>query len=240
MEIKTIKYMLRKNLGNYEHAELSMEATVSEGESNETAILSLMNLTKAALNDELKVTEGLVEHKVQLSKEGEPNATATFLKPADAPAPSYPAAKEGEKKAAAPRTRKAKATEEKKADDVTEEGQAIPPVIPQEAAPSENTGGTSKVAGRVDTANVSHVQSEEPKAAAPVKGQVAYDSTIKEHRSRFATYLGQTYPKWKTAHPEDKIREFSKNLHGKAFEDSKGNMLESFKAELEAFFGHAK
>lgn len=122
------------------------------------------------------------------------------------------------------------------------------------ATPSENAGGASTVVGSVDTKNVTSVQSTTPTTTTSVvgKGEIAYDAKVKEHRSRFATYLGNTYPTWKPdakfgvadspakAEYAAKVTEFSKGLHGKAFEDMKGNMLDSFKAELESFFGHAK
>lgn len=258
MKLTTVKIMRRKNLGNYEHEEITLEAVLAEGEDATTAIVGLKELVHASLESDITrlgnvadevLGKGLVAHKVQLSKEGEPNATATIIKPAGE-TPAYPAAKE-EKPKAAPRTRATKAAKT----DTNEEGQAIPPVIPQEEVPAANAGGASKVVGSVDTKNVSTVESAKP-VAAPAngtgKGIVTYDSTVKEHRSRFATYLGQNYPKWTPEAQFGKadsdakkkyaveVQTFSKGLHGKPFEDAKGNMLDSFVAELEAFFSHAK
>lgn len=268
MKLTTIKIMKRKNLGNYEHEEITLEAVIAEHEDATGAIVGLRELVHASLNGDImqlgKVADevlkqekpGLVAHTVQLSKEGEPNATATVLKEAGEPAPTLA---KTEPKKTAPRTRTKPA-------DKLANGQDIPPVIAdQEEVPAKNAGGASGVVGQVDTANVSHVQPEAPVAnTSTVKGPtvadknvVLYDSKVKEHRSRFATFLGNTYPKWTpdakfgklaegaTASPERlayeaKVREFSAGLHGKPFEDNKGVMLESFRATLDAFFGSAK
>lgn len=204
--------MKRKNLGNYEHEEISVEAVLAEGEDASEAVLELRKFVESSL-DLKPITSGLVTEKVTLKPLGnEPAATANFVK--EAPV---------KEKNSAPRTRKAA---EKPAE------------APQEAAPSENTGGAQTVA-EPDTGKVQPpVESKTPVASTSIaKGTVLYDATVKEHRSRFATYLGTTFPKWKTAKPEPEIKAFSLGLHGKPFENAKGEMLDSFKAELAGFFG---
>lgn len=64
MKIQTITYMQRKNLGNYEHAEISASAQITEGEDEAEAALKLMEYVGAALNNELKAipkVEAVVE-----------------------------------------------------------------------------------------------------------------------------------------------------------------------------------
>ena len=234
MQVTTIKFMKRKNLGNYEHEEISMEAVLQEGEDAGEAALSLMSLVSQALQGEIKAEPSkkpapVSPEKVQHVKDSISGAEAQINYGGVAIPPVI-------EEKAAPKRRRAAAP-------ATE-------VSAKVESPSENAGGASTVVGHVDTANVSHVQSETPKASASLeKGTVVYDSKIKEHRSRFATYLGNTFPNWKPdakfgvtdspakAEYAEKVRVFSGNLHGKAFEDSKGNMLESFKAELASFFG---
>lgn len=226
MHITTIKLMKRKNLGNYEHEEITMEASLTEGDDHIAAIIKLKELVHAALESDLtglEATEKVSTYveKVALKPLGnEPVATANFVK--EAPVKE-------EKPKAAPRTR-AKKEEAAKEETTTVE------------TPSTDVGGTQPVADKPSGEVQPPVEQDKPVAIPPVigKGIVAYNSTVKEQRSRFATYLGSTYPKWKTAHPEEKIKAFSLALQGKPFEDAKGNMLDSFKAELEAFFGHAK
>jgi hypothetical protein len=50
MEIKTMEYMRRVNLGSYEHEELKVSAAINEKETFETAFKSLKQLVEAALN----------------------------------------------------------------------------------------------------------------------------------------------------------------------------------------------
>lgn len=224
MKITSIKVMKRKNLGNYEHEEITVEAILAEGESAEVEILKLQTLVDDALN-------------------------GTLGKDAPATEPTPPAKEEKAKQTRA-KKEPAPGKEEPKKETLAS-GQEIPPTIPSEDA---SGSGETKVVGRVDTANGAPAKSEAPEASPSVvgKGIVAYDSTVKEHRSRFAAYLNTNFPKWtpdiqhgkaespaKSAYAA-KVQTFSKGLHGKAFEDAKGNMLDSFKTEIETFFAHAK
>ena len=68
------------------------------------------------------------------------------------------------------------------------------------------------------------------------KGTVYYDKEVKEHRSRLATYLGTNIKDWKTKKTGAEIAEFSTFLTGRPFEDSKGNMLDTFKTSIKDFF----
>lgn len=235
MEVTKIKYLKRIQTAPYEHEELELEATLAEGEVASQAILQLMATVQRALSGDLTAA-GIVTAPVE---------TATTKKAPLKVVDQISGAEATINFGGAPSS------------DTLENGQAIPSVIPEkktaprkgkaaavtEAAapvetPSEDAGGASDVAGSTDSANVTKLQPAVSKAAAPVaKGIVVYDTSIKEHRSRFATFLGQAYPSWKTAQPVEKIKEFSLGLHGKPFEDAKGNMLEGFKAELKDFFG---
>jgi hypothetical protein len=57
MKIKTITYIERKNLGNYEYAELSSVAELSEGEDEVTAVEKLIAYVQASLKTETAKTE---------------------------------------------------------------------------------------------------------------------------------------------------------------------------------------
>lgn len=65
---------------------------------------------------------------------------------------------------------------------------------------------------------------------------IKYDKGITEHRSTLATYLTQNHPTWKTVLSKDQIGKLSTDLTGKPFMDVKGNILESFKAEVALAF----
>jgi pyruvate-formate lyase len=65
MKIQTITYMQRKNLGNYEHAEISASAVITEGEDEADAVIKLMAYVDAALNKEIKAIAAPVEAVVE-------------------------------------------------------------------------------------------------------------------------------------------------------------------------------
>lgn len=50
MEIKTMEYMRRVNLGSYEHEELKVSASINEKETFESAFIALKELVENALN----------------------------------------------------------------------------------------------------------------------------------------------------------------------------------------------
>jgi hypothetical protein len=222
MQITSIKFLKRIQTAQYEHEEVELTATLHEGDSAREGL--------EQLKQEAYIALGLFS----VAQATEPTPPAKEEKPKQTRAKKEPApGKEEPKK------------------ETLASGQEIPPTIPSEDA---SGSGETKVVGRVDTANGAPAKSEASEASPSVagKGIVAYDSTVKEHRSRFAAYLNTNFPKWtpdiqhgkaespaKSAYAA-KVQTFSKGLHGKAFEDAKGNMLDSFKTEIETFFAHAK
>lgn len=78
MKIETITVMQRKNLGNYEHLEISASAKVEEGEQAFTAMLSLKTLVQAALEakaGEISTPAPVVEEVIApVVKEKKPKA----------------------------------------------------------------------------------------------------------------------------------------------------------------------
>lgn len=124
-----------------------------------------------------------------------------------------PKAEETKKAAPSRRGKKAEVKEGPKHE--VQDGQEVPPVIPTPAA--------------------EEMEEVESPFQAP-KDAIMYDLKIKDHRDRFAAYLNKAYPNWKTALPKEKLLAMSQELSGKAFEDSKGVMLESFKNIVSGYF----
>lgn len=246
-DVRTVQYMLRRNLGNYEHEEITLSGAVRDGADPMYAVNHLKTLAYTALYaaPEVKAEaiaqvlktpvvaeEGLVKHNVKLSDE--PKAEATFLKTTKEAAPTYPRSEvPGEVPPPIPqeamveekpkRTRKAKEKVEEEMIEVES---------PYKAHPSEKSEEPKKV----ESAVVGKVE-EKVQKALKTTPHISYDRTIKEHRSTFATYLNTNHKGWQTKKPQDLIVTFSTGLHGKPFMDQKGNILDSFKAELAAFFG---
>jgi hypothetical protein len=63
MKITELKYTERKNMGNYEHAELSATALVEDGEDINAAVLTLKTYVSYALNGEISKIEVIEEVK---------------------------------------------------------------------------------------------------------------------------------------------------------------------------------
>lgn len=165
----------------------------------------------AALEDGESAVDALYNLK-QLAQ----NFMATSSKPTGIDSEQAIKVKEEAKEVEAPKkAKKVKAApvEDKKHGDIMD-GQEVPPVIPSEAQEEMET-----------------VESpfQLPKDA------IAYDLKNKDHRDRFAAYLTKTFPNWKTK-PKEQLLAMSQELSGKAFEDKKGVMLDSFKNIVASFF----
>ena len=228
----------RRVHAQYEHTEITIHAELSLDIDAQSQLNKLYEMAEETLYPERVTTKETVTHTVTLSES--PKATANFVKDEGEAAPVV-----GTEKKSAPKTRKATAEKEVAAKDTLENGQDIPPVIPEEAAKVETT-----VSKQSDSSDGAGVQSKGTKVSASVdKNVVKYDATIKEHRSRFATYLNTNHKGWtpnekfgtadspaKAKYAAD-VTAFSKELNGIAFEDSQGNMLDSSKEKLKSFFG---
>ena len=74
MKVTEIKYTLRKNLGNYEHSELTATAIVSESEDSNACLVSLISFVEKGINKEFAVSEEVV------AKEETPKEEAIAVK----------------------------------------------------------------------------------------------------------------------------------------------------------------
>ena len=206
MKIDTIGYTEKFNKGNYESVEVSFNAALGEGESAVDALHTLKSLAHNFFRT--------------MNPQAPQNCLATMdSSHVESPKPDKdakvesPKAEETKKAAPSRRGKKTELKEEVKHE--VQDGQEVPPVIPTEA------------------------QDEMEEVESPFqspKDAVMYDLKVKDHRDRFAAYLNKAFPNWKTALPKEKLLAMSQELSGKAFEDSKGVMLESFKNIVSGYF----
>jgi len=152
-------------------------------------------------------------HTQVMGRQPEPQAAEEEVKPVETAKVESPKAEETKKAAPSRRGKKTEVKEEVKHE--VQDGQEVPPVIPTEAQ--------------------EEMEEVESPFQAP-KDAVMYDLKVKDHRDRFAAYLNKAFPNWKTALPKEKLLAMSQELSGKAFEDSKGVMLESFKNIVSGYF----
>lgn len=208
MKITTIKYMERKNKGNYEHEELSAEAVINETEDPITAIINLKHTVhnllyfqkdSKPLTEEDKRVEAECYGNHSWDKSESPKAhkyESPFIHD-DGSADKNPITAPQKK----PKAKKEKPLHEKIADETIEK------VLEKE---------------------------EKPKASKVVK----YSSTIPEHKSIFGGYLAKSYGEaWKTASPVEEIKKFTASLNGQDFLNDSGTMVPTFLELVHTFFG---
>lgn len=125
MKVETVTVMQRKNLGNYEHLEISATAKIEEGEEAFSSILSLKTLIQAALEAKANERAQKIEETNNQSEKKDQEAQEEVAIPSDisnhSPVEEKPKAKRGRKP-----------KDEVKAEDNGFNGQDIPPVIPSE------------------------------------------------------------------------------------------------------------
>jgi hypothetical protein len=248
MKITAVSIVERKNTGPYSHVEMNINAELPEGSDYEKKLKELRGMLSRSLDLEIasevsntNTTTAAEPSRVQKvtdkisGAEAEINHGGVVGKDTLASGQEIPPVIKEKK--TAPRSSKAKET--------------------ANVETPSNAGTDSSVAGSTATGSDTGDKSKTVATASIEKGTVLYDAAVKEHRSRFATYLGQNYPKWTPDAQFGKLKEgetpnaqrveysakvtaFSKGLHQKPFENSKGEMLPVFKAELEAFFAYAK
>ena len=68
MKITEIKYVLRKNLGNYEHSELTASAIVSDTEDANSCLLELISFVEKGINKEISAPEAGLIHEDSFTK----------------------------------------------------------------------------------------------------------------------------------------------------------------------------
>jgi hypothetical protein len=212
MNITSIKYLRRKNLGNYEHEEITVDSILSEGESPEVAFVKLKQFVEEALSGTLGASKSVSETSlktVQLSKEGEPKATAQM-----APDSKYPDAKEETPKQEEPRKPRGGNKPANKSDDsgVESKGAKADSPVKEEKLPKgtvvfQNTDQ----AMRIRLSN--YLNANYPK----------WKTIGSEH--------GADLEKKKAV-----IQKVIAPLNGQPFEDAQANMLPAFSAKVEELF----
>lgn len=105
-----ISYMERKNFGNYEHGEITLEAKVEEGEDIMGNIIAMRATARAALNMEGIKYEESKQAAVKVSGE---HAESNPVQPETSPTPAEKVGEESATSTPARRTRKPKTTTEK-------------------------------------------------------------------------------------------------------------------------------
>jgi hypothetical protein len=207
MKIETIFVMERKNLGNYEHIEMSATAKVEDGEDAYSAMLSLKSVISMAIVAKL-ATVTVDREALKFASEATPGAKEAI--------------KELVKETIAPKAR----AKRNVAKDIVEVGQKDL---------GEQTQDTSKDGlGQTVQNDVSPSKEEKPKATKITKYDSNVPEHKSIFGAYLAKNYGDT---WKTKAPVADIKAFTASLNGKDFLDDKGSMVESFLGLVNGFFG---
>ena len=205
----TVEYAYRKNMGNYEHAELKITGTFKGKEDRLEVVSDLIEFVGQALDHSgpFAKKEGEVKAKVKVEtktnpREKEVEETATTTKTETTTATTA----KGEK-----RENKGKQEESNEKDD---------------KASSEKSEGKGE-------------QKAESKSDGKKRGinkNTKYDRKLDAHRNLFGSFLDEARPNWRDKDTIKKASEVSAKLHeeGVDFLDANGDILDSFK---ERFLG---
>lgn len=244
MEVRNITYLLRRNLGNYEHCEIKLDATLDEGENSWEAITTLkaeaynalyatdLGKTQVVHDPAFEKTEkwqatgktkdgGTI---VNMANKGEPKATANFDNYNGQEVPPVITKEMKEEKPKRTRTTKPKDT---------------PATTTAAAEDMEDVESPYKATDKGAGEDLLAEDTGRPEGSSGGKKTapfISYDRAVKEHRSTFAAHLNQAHPRWKVVKTKEELDKISSTLTGKPFMDAEGNILESFKQETASYF----
>lgn len=121
--------------------------------------------------------------------------------------------------------------------EVVKEEVVVAPVKATRKKAAKPTPEVAPVKEEEFTTAIPEVIKEAPVKEAKKAKLVMYDSNSPEHKSILGTYLGTTYPNWKTFQPKEVIMAFTSTLKGTEYLENDGTITQSFLNSLESFFG---
>ena len=211
MEITTVTYTRRQVLAQYEHHEIVLNSVVRDGDSHVEIINQMIDVATKALEGKLQETTVTAQAKGRVLRQPTDKEIVETLVEKATVVPPVIAKEEAEMPPVIPTEAKKKAAPKKATKPkVTEEMEDVP--SPFVAGPIVSG---KEVMATEEGAKLKPGENLTPAPAKANKSIVTYDKSIKEHRSRFATYLGTNFKGWQTKKGADEIKTFSANLDGK-------------------------
>ncbi len=204
-----VTYSFRKNLGNYQHEELSVQADVPEGANLDAAVNNLIAYVRVKLG----VAQGVPSEK------------------AEQPAPSTSEVQENKEEPVkeSPKTDNPKSSEPIQSD---RPKRSRAPKAAKEAPAKEEVQRDPEDKGTDGAASVQEDAVDLPKK--PRRTCIQYNRSLKEHTSIVASYCKTNFgPAWGS---KPGITDLSIKLNGQDFLDADGNLVEEFKKQLDDFY----
>ena len=207
MKIKTLTYTERKVLAQYEYAELTSTAELSDDDNEADSVIILMEYVRSALNREItKIFEEKTNGKVS----GECN---------DKSSNDGGNSQEEQIKKEDKADKKTKKRAEKKGTSTTDKS---------------STGTQTPVSD--ETSNIPAIPVEEVKPVGK-NVEVYNSNIAEHKSIFAGYLAKKYDNSWKTAKPVDEIKSFTASLNGKHFLDNDGKIVESFLNLVHEFFG---
>lgn len=209
-----VEYLLRRNLGNYEHEELKIIDVVDK-EDSVNGLKSVMSFVRDAIYGEGEFFEGGKSPKKTEAVDKKPLVEPAIRK--TSPDVSSAKAEASKPEAVKPEV-KPEVKTEAKPEVKTETKPEVKPEEKAEAKPEEKpkTPATRK-----------------PETSVKVdKSVTVYDRTHQPHKTLIGQYLDKNFPTWKTGSSIDKAVAASHAMNGKAMLDKEGNFLSEFTEEF--------
>ncbi len=200
----TVEYSYRKNMGNYEHAELKISGTFKDREDRQEVVADLIEFVGQALD------------------QSGPFAKKAASKPATAKSePKEQPKEEDEKPSTKAETTK---TASKAKGDSNESAKGK-----QEESSKEEQQTSSKKDGDKKEESKNE-QKAENKGKRGINKNTKYDRKLDAHRNLFGSFLDECRPNWREKSVVSKASAVSAELHeeGVDFLDPQGNILDSF------------
>mgnify|MGYP001376863270 CR=1 FL=1 len=189
MQVLTIEYAYRKNLGNYEHEEVKLSASLESGDNVQESIANLKLLAFCSLQPVVNKQP----EQPKLEEAITPTQQTEILNDNES--------KDNSKKKSSKKGNKKSSEESSEKSEVIEASDILEQVL-------------------------------EPKKFK--KSEFApYSRDNVHHKAMLTSYLNSSFPNWQK---KEGIKDFSISLEGKDYVDSKGNIVDSFKALFIEFF----
>jgi len=211
MNKMTVEFLQRVNDGNYEHRELKV-STVIDGDNEQILGAHAHAITKFTKD----VLDGkFASVSIEQQQKGQTRVTKV-----------EPTVKNG-KGAAVPKEDIAPVAAPENSFTEKEEDSPTPEIEKSEAKPLVETVVKEKAAAK---------RKQAPETTAVVKGKTGkeelYDRTNDSHKNQISSWLDEAAKDWDSEDTIDTYGGATRKLVGTPFRDSKGEILESFKAAL--------
>lgn len=207
--IKTVEFLRRRVLAQYEHAEMKVGIVIEENENPVSVVKELTRFVKDALYETGEFASDLVTGKASVA------APKTEVAGTKVEKPKTETKTEVKTEA---KVEESKKVEEAKKETAKQDEGTTSEAKPQDEKKEEKKADEKKTTTRKETTT----KIKSTKAT-------AYDRNLDVHKNLLGQYLDKQFPNWRKPDELKKAGTASRELQGSDFLDNDGQILESFK-----------